>query len=211
MFGEKDCSPSDNEDLCERFLSEDTYGLVSEIENLRGGAPVGPDGERMPFHEGRNFRQKRSLEVFEAIKNGTMASNANDMEKGLLLMSTYCTFCGSGGDYDERRRLREYAVNTMRSSGSAEASLEQQAIFVENLGTLCRVMQEFERESLMPDGYGIFANREVYEEMLLEETKQLRKMGRESLGPEGKEAALKAFKRSVQTLKKLGYISEGRR
>jgi hypothetical protein len=99
----------------------------------------------------------------------------------------------------------------MRSSGTSEASLEQQALLVENLGTLCRVMDQFDREELVPDGYGIIANRAEYERMLFEETHRLQKMHKESLGPEGKRASLKSFNRSVSTLRKLGWLSEPRR
>jgi hypothetical protein len=194
-----------NEFLCRRFLTGDSYGLKATFANLWSFYPIGPDGQRMRYEIGCEFRQKKSLEMFEAISNGTLAENASEMEKGLLLMSLSCVYSGSGGDRMRSQELKESAINTMRSGGS----LEHQTLFVENLRVLCEVMNEIDKANQYGDRYGIMDNRSIYETLLFNEARRLQKMRKESPGQKRKEEAFRGWRKAIQTLKKLGLVSEG--
>jgi hypothetical protein len=129
MFGGRWTARSDL--LCRGFLTGDTYGLEATFDHLHS------------IWTGLEERRGKSLEMFEAISNGTLAENANEMEKGLLLMSLYFIYSRSGGDRMRSQELEESAINTMRSGGS----LEHQTFFVENLRVLCEVLYEMDKAS----------------------------------------------------------------
>jgi hypothetical protein len=207
MFG--NCYSNESEELCKQFLTGDTYGLNGELATLWSQISFGQDGQKMSYWDGREHRQMKSLETFEAICSGTLVPNANDMERGLLLLSvcfSYWRYATSSQHWHMALCMQRCAIDVMRSCSSPAASLEQQALFVENYRMFCDVMSRSETE----DGYHLMANRQLCESLLLEETNRLQRMFNLSTGAGGKEAASEALKRSKRTLKRLGYLCKRR-